>query len=75
MAQTTTITVEEIHCESCEHTISTALSKLHGLLRVRPDAATNQVKVSYDKLSLNRANIEAALNEIGYPPVEAGSAG
>lgn len=75
MAQTTTITVEEIHCESCEHTITTALSRLNGVLRVRPDASTNQVKVSYDELALNRSNLEAALSEIGYPPVEASPAG
>ncbi len=67
MAQTTTITVQEIYCESCEHTIATALSRLSGVLRVTPDAKTNQVKVSYDELALN--NLRSALAEIGYDPV------
>jgi len=68
MALTTTITVQEIHCESCEHTIATALSRLSGVLRVTPDAETNQVKISYDELALNEANLRSALAEIGYDP-------
>ncbi len=69
MAQTTTITVREIHCESCEHTIATALSQLNGVLRVAPSAKTNQVKVSYDELALSEANLRARLVEIGYDPL------
>ena len=75
MAQKATITVEEIHCESCEHTISTALSRLSGVLRVSADAATNQVQVHYDELALNEANLRSALADIGYPPVETPTAG
>lgn len=71
MAQTTILTVQEIHCESCEHTISTALSSLAGVLRVSPDAATNQVKISYDESTLDRGRLEAALAEIGYPSITA----
>ena len=69
MAQTTKITVREIHCASCEHTIATVLSRLNGVLRVTLDAKTNQVKVSYDELALDEANLRAALAEIGYEPV------
>jgi copper chaperone CopZ len=69
MAQTTTITVQEIHCESCEHTIATALSRLGGVLRVTPDASTNQVKISYDELALNEEHLRSALADIGYDPV------
>jgi copper chaperone CopZ len=69
MAQTTTITLREIHCESCEHTIETLLSQLNGVLRVSPSAKTNQVKVSYDELALSEANLRARLVEIGYNPL------
>ncbi len=69
MAQTTTITLREIHCASCEHAITVALSRLNGVLRVTPDAKTNQVKVSYDELALNEANLRCALAEIGYEAV------
>ena len=69
MAQTTTITLEQIHCESCEHTIATVLSQLNGVLRVSPSAKTNEVKVSYDELVLNEANLRARLTDIGYDPL------
>ncbi|WP_298387999.1 heavy-metal-associated domain-containing protein [Ferrimicrobium sp.] len=69
MTKTTTITVQEIHCESCEHTIATALSRLSGVLRVTPDVKTNQVKISYDERSLNETNLRSALADIGYDPI------
>jgi len=69
MAQTTTITVQEIHCESCEHTIETVLSQLNGVLRVSSSAKTNQVKISYDELALNEEHLRSALAGIGYDPV------
>ncbi len=69
MAQTTTITVQEIHCQSCERTIAMALSKLNGVLRVTPSAKTNQVRVSYDELVLGKDDLRVALAEIGYDPV------
>lgn len=75
MAQTATITVEEIHCASCERTISVALTRLNGVLRVSADAATNQVQVHYDELALNEANLRSALSGIGYQPVETRAAG
>lgn len=69
MVRTTTIEVKEIHCESCERTIATALSGLDGVLRVTPSAKTNQVKVSYDELALDEVNLRANLADIGYDPV------
>lgn len=69
MACTTTVEVREIHCESCEHTIAMALSEFDGVLRVTPSAVTNQVKISYDELALNAADLRAKLAEIGYHPV------
>lgn len=69
MARTTTITVSEIHCGSCERSITTALSSLDGVLRVTPDAKTNRVKVSYDELALGEATLRSVLAEIGYEPV------
>ncbi len=69
MTKTTTITVQEIHCESCEHTIATALSRLSGVLRVTPDVETNQVKISYDERSLDETNLRSALADIGYDPI------
>jgi copper chaperone CopZ len=70
MARKATITVEEIHCEGCERTISARLTRLDGVLRVRADAASNQVQVHYDEQSIDEASLKAALSEIGYRPVE-----
>lgn len=75
MAQRATIPVAEIHCKSCEHTISSVLSELSGVRRVGADTATNQVQANYDRLALNEADFRAALAEIGYQPVEAPAAG
>lgn len=70
MSRTAIITVKEIHCESCERTISTSLAQVSGVLRVKADAASNRVEVSYDELALDPAGIDAALARIGYPPIE-----
>jgi copper chaperone CopZ len=69
IAQTTTITVQEIHCQSCERTIAMALSKLNGVLRVVPSAKINQVRVCYDELVLDKDDLRLALAEIGYDPL------
>jgi copper chaperone CopZ len=69
MAKTTTISVGEIHCESCENTIRTALSKIDGVYQVAPSQATNQIKVSYDEQALSEADLKKNLAEIGYEPV------
>lgn len=69
MSKTTTISVGEIHCESCENTIRTALSQLDGVYRVAPSHVTNQVKVSYDEQTVSEAHLKETLSEIGYEPV------
>lgn len=70
MATSTTITVAEIHCESCERTISTVLSQLDGVLRVTPSATTNQVRVTYDEAAVTEANLRSTLADLGYDPVD-----
>jgi copper chaperone CopZ len=64
-------TVGEIHCDGCENTIRTSLSRLAGVRDVRPDQATNTVKVRFDPEQLDADQIAAHLDELGYPPVEA----
>lgn len=69
MATTSTITVEQIHCGSCENTIRTALGKTKGIRGVEPDAATDTVTVTFDEGKLSEAEIRARLAEIGFDPV------
>lgn len=66
----TTIAVKEIHCASCENTIRMALSRLDGVRAVKPDAASNEVRVSYDEAKVDEAGLRRALAEVGYDPVD-----
>lgn len=69
MVQTITIQVKEIHCEGCEHTITTAFSSLDGVLRTTASSKTNEVKVSYDEAKIDETGLRAKLSEVGYDPV------
>lgn len=69
MARTTTIPVAAIHCEGCENTIRTALSRLDGVLQVAPSHTANQVRVSFDEQSVGEAALRQRLSELGYEPV------
>ena len=65
---TTTITVKDIRCESCENTIRTALSRLSGVIQVVPSAERNDVKVSYDEATIGEDEMRRKLQEVGYEP-------
>lgn len=69
MAATSTITVAQIHCGSCENTIRTALGRIKGIHGVQPDAATNTVKVTYQEGKLSEADVRTALADLGFDPV------
>lgn len=64
-----TFTVSDIHCDACENTIRKSLSRLDGVGEVRPDAASNQVAVSYDDAVTDVSMIAARLEVAGYPVV------
>ncbi len=66
---TKTITVNEIHCASCENTIRTALSRLPGVAMVVPSADRNDVTVSFDDTKVTQDQIRARLGEAGFEPV------
>jgi len=66
---TTTFTVNDIHCGSCEKTIRTALSRLPGVAMVVPSAERNDVKVSFDDTRVDDAQLRAALEEVGFAAV------
>jgi copper chaperone len=68
MTTTTTITVQQIHCEGCENTIRTALGAVEGIRRVNPDAKTDTVAVAYDEKVVNEDTIRRHLADIGYQP-------
>ncbi len=65
--ETATYTAPAISCEHCQHAIEGALGALQGVQTVTVDIPTKRVNVSYDPGQLGREQIEATLDEEGYP--------
>ena len=71
MAETTTLTrtAPDISCEHCAHAISGALTAIEGVSAVSVDVGGKRVDVEYDAQSATAEQIDAALEEEGYPPL------
>lgn len=64
--QETVLSVPEISCEHCVHTINGALGKLTGVEAVETDIPSKTVRLRYDANQLSLETIEATLDEEGY---------
>ena len=64
--QETVLSVPEISCEHCVHTIDTALGKLPGVETVSTDIPSKTVRLRYDPSQVSLETIEATLDEEGY---------
>ena len=62
-----TLTAPDISCGHCEATVKQAVGSLNGVSRVEASADTQQVVVAFDPRRVSLAQIEAALDEAGYP--------
>lgn len=62
-----TLTTPDISCEHCVATITRAVGGLSGVSKVAADEQTKQVRVEYDPARVSLAQIEATLDEEGYP--------
>ena len=60
------ISVPEIHCEHCKHSIEGALTVLPGVRAARVDVDARDVTVEFDEASVDPARIVAAIEEQGY---------
>lgn len=71
MAETTTLTrtAPDISCDHCANAITGALSKLGGVARVAVSVEERRVDVDYDAALTTTDQIDAALEEEGYPPL------
>ena len=71
MAETSTLTrtAPDISCEHCAHAITGALSAIDGVAAVSVDVDGKRVDVEYDADSATADQIDAALEEEGYPPL------
>lgn len=71
MADTTntrevTLSVPEVSCEHCVHTIGEALGKLAGISGVQTDLPSKTVQVRFDPLEVSLDSIVAKLDDVGY---------
>lgn len=63
---TMTISVPEIHCDHCKHSIEGALAPLPGVRSAQVDIPARTVTVEADEARIGRARIVAAIEEQGY---------
>ena len=62
-----TLTAPDISCGHCVATVKAAVGGLEGVSRVEADATTKRVDVAFDPSRVSLAQIEAALDDAGYP--------
>jgi copper chaperone len=60
------ISVPEIHCEHCKHSIEAALAHLPGVASARVDVDARTVTVEVDETLTDRGRLVAAIEEQGY---------
>jgi copper chaperone len=63
---TMTISVPEIHCDHCKHSIEGALAPLPGVTSARVDIPARTVTVEVDETVTNRQQLVAAIEDQGY---------
>ncbi len=71
MASTSTLTrtAPDISCDHCANAITGALSSIDGVASVAVDVEDKRVDVQYDAAATTVDQIDAALEEEGYPPL------
>lgn len=62
-----TLIAPDISCAHCVSTIEEEIGGLAGVQSVTADLATKHVTVAYDAADISLAQIEAAMDEAGYP--------
>jgi copper chaperone len=63
---TMTISVPEIHCDHCKHSIEGALAPLPGVTSARVDVSARTVTVEVDETVTAREQLVAAIEDQGY---------
>lgn len=65
--QTLTLRVPDVSCEHCVKTIDQTLTALPGLDDIHTDVDQKTVTFAFDPQQTTREQIEAALDDAGYP--------
>lgn len=63
---TTTLTVGNMHCQSCVRRIEGALTRLPGVIAAQVDLAENKAGITFDAARTNEARFKAAIEAEGY---------
>ena len=63
---TMTISVPEIHCDHCKHSIEGALAPLPGVASAQVDISARTVPVEVDERVADRGRLVAAIEDQGY---------
>ena len=63
---TMTISVPEIHCDHCKHSIEGVLAPLPGVASARVDVDARTVTVEVDERVTDRGRLVAAIEDQGY---------
>jgi len=58
-----------IHCEACEKRIETVLKTLPGVLQVKADHKTQNVRLTLNTSKTPVADVRAKLEAAGYPAI------
>ena len=61
-----TISVPEIHCDHCKHSIEGALAPLPGVASAQVDVEARTVTVEVDESLTDRGRLVAAIEDQGY---------
>ena len=64
--QDVVLSVPDVSCQHCVHTINTALGALPGVETVSTNITSKSVHLRYDSAQLSMEQIEAALDDAGY---------
>ena len=67
MMEHVTVTAPDISCGHCVATVKEAVAALPGVASVEADPATKRVEIDFDPGRVSLTEIEAALDEAGYP--------
>ncbi len=67
MMEHATLTAPDISCGHCVASVKNAVGALPGVASVEADEPTKRVDIEFDSGRVSLAQIEAALDEAGYP--------
>ncbi len=71
---TVTLIAPDISCAHCVSTIEEEIGGLTGVQSVMADLTTKHVTVAYHPAGISQAQIEAAMDDAGYPVGHEGQA-